>query len=345
MDLTILALGLGLSAYIAWCIGANDAANPTQYAIGSGAIDLKKALILFSVFTALGALLQGWMVMKTFGRGVAEMRGIYDALAATAATGVWITAASLYGMPISTTHSSVGSVLGVGISYLILEGSARINLGVISMVVISWITSPLGAMLLAIALYKLLNKLYINLRRRGLDVDKVFKYIVIGGLAYSAYSFGANDVGNATGVYVTIINLGGMRVGDVDLLTALLLAALGSLGIAIGGFTVGPRVITTVAFKITRLDLVSGAAAGLANASIVWLFTTIPNILYGFGMPISTTHASVSAVIGIGLLKGGLRGISTSVVLKILTSWVLTVPLTTALALSLRVLIHFILNV
>jgi len=345
MELTLMILGLGLAIYIAWCIGTNDAANPTQYAVGSGAIHLRRALILFTIFTALGALLQGWMVMKTFGRGVAEIRDIHDALAATIATGIWVTIASFYGIPISTTHSSVGSVLGVGLSYLLLEGSMSINLSVIYKIIISWIASPLGAMLLAIILYKLFAKLYVNLRRKGLDADKIFKYIVIGGLAYSAYSFGANDVGNATGVYIAVIKVGGVEIGEVNLLTALLLAALGSLGIVIGGFTVGPRVIATVAFKITRLDLVSGAAVGLANASIVWLFTTIPHMLYGFGMPISTTHASVSAVIGIGLLRGGLKGINISVVLKILTSWLITVPLAAALALSLRVLTHSIFNV
>ncbi len=348
MDVAI-ALGFALMVYIAWCIGANDASNPTECAVGAGALNLRRALVLFSVFVAAGSLLQGWMVMKTFGGGVSDLKSIYDALTASLATGTWITAASLLGMPISTTHSAVGSVLGVGLAHFFIYGSASVRYEVVLRVVISWITSPLGSIALAALLYVALRKLYgYSTTKMGIPpdrVDRVLRYVLIGALAFSAYSFGANDVGNATGVYVAFVRLGGAPARGIDVATAMVLAAVGAFGIALGGFTVGRRVIATVAYRITRLDLVSGVAGELANALVVWLFTTVPYVLFGYGMPVSTTHASVSAIIGIGLVKGGPRGISASTVLKILASWLLTVPLCSGIALGLRVLVYGVLRV
>lgn len=344
MDLAVV-LGFALMVYIAWCIGANDAANPTECAVGSGAVNIKRALILFSIFVALGSITQGWMVMKTFGGGVCEMRGIQDALIASLSTGIWITIASFLGMPISTTHSAVGGVLGVGLAYILMYGTVNIKYEVVSKIIISWITSPISSILVSAMLYIALNKLYAYLSRKGRPPNNVFKYLMILSLIFSAYSFGANDVSNATGVYVTFLRVGGIYVGGVDIMTAVMLAALGAFGIILGGFTLGRRVITTVAFKITRLDLISGVAGELANALVVWLFTTMPYILFGYGMPISTTHASVSAVIGVGLVRGGLRAVDKSVILRIVLSWVLTVPLTAGIALSLRILTLSILGV
>ena len=126
--------------------------------------------------------------------------------------------------------------------------------------------------------------------------------------------------------------------------TAILLAALGAIGISIGGFTLGRRVIKTIAFGITRLDYITGSAATFANAIIVWLFTTIPTWIWGWGMPISTTHASVSAVLGVGLAKYGMRGIKWGTFFKIITSWLLTVPITAVVSMSIRALLITLLN-
>lgn len=323
------ALGLALAAYIAWTIGANDAANPTDTAVGAGALTLKNALLFFSAFAFAGAMIQGWMVMKTFGKGVAEITELWDAVAAAAATAAWVTLASLKGLPISTTHSAVGAVIGVALAKMIFLGYYEaINLRVLSAVVLSWVTSPLGAMVLAALLYPLARRLYGGLGRKA---DKVFRWLLVGALAYSAYSFGANDVGNAVGVYTAFAHVAGASWFDPRVL-----AALGSVGIMLGGLTVGKRVIQTVAFGITRLDLAAGFAAELSNALVVWVFTTLPALFFGFGMPISTTHASVSAVIGVGLAKYGRRGVDWGTVAKIVAGWVLTVPAAAAVAVVIR---------
>jgi len=319
-----LILGLASAFYIAWNLGANDAANPTNTAVGSGAISIKKALIMFSMFAALGAIAQGYMVMKTIGKGVVKDLDPLGALIASIMAGIWITLVTWKGLPVSTTHSTVGAVLGIGLAYMYTHGVARINWNVVYMVVLSWIASPLLAIVLSIIMYFLLERVAKHLISKGKNVDKFFKVFLIFNLAFSAYAFGTNDVGNATGVYITVAS---KVIGTPDMTTMLYLAMFGALGITVGALTWGYKVINTVGFKITRLDYISASAAVFSNAIVVWGFSTIPKILWNYGMPISTTHASVSSVIGVGIAKSrSLKGVDWKVVGYIIMSWILTVP-------------------
>jgi len=195
---------------------------------------------------------------------------------------------------------------------------------------ISWIISPLCAMFVSWSLYILITKAFRNFLVNE-DFVKVLSYLLIGALCFSAYSFGANDVGNAAGVYVTVAQ----RLGRIPSSTAMfLLAVFGSVGIALGGLTWGYRVIETVAYKIIRLDVVSGFAAELANALVVYLFVTLPYMFFGFGLPISTSIASVGAIIGAGLGKD--RGaINRSIVARLVSTWALTVPCTAVMSMLL----------
>ncbi|OYT38875.1 MAG: hypothetical protein B6U89_05090, partial [Desulfurococcales archaeon ex4484_58] len=295
----ILVLGYIASLFMAWCIGANDASNPTETAVGAGVLSIRKALILFSIFAGVGALLQGWMVMKTLGKGVVVIEDVVSAMIAVLSAGLWIIIASWKGLPISTSQSIAGGVLGIGFAYVLMGriGLYDINWSVVFKIILSWITSPLASMFLAAILFFSFEKISWKTRGSG-GINLLFKYLLILSLIFSAYSFGANDVGNATGVYVAVTQ---KYLGLPTISTRIFLAILGSIGIAIGGFTLGRRVISTVAYKITRLDLLTGLAAELSNALTVWLFTTIPYLLFGYGMPISTTHASVASIIGVGL--------------------------------------------
>jgi len=302
-----LILGLVSAFYIAWNLGANDAANPTDTAVGSGAISVKKALIMFSAFAALGAVVQGYMVMKTIGKGVVKDLDPLGALIASIMAGIWITFVTWRGLPVSTTHSTVGAVLGIGLAYVFIHGTAGIDWNVVYMVVLSWIVSPLLAIIFSISMYFLLKRIAKYLISKGKNVDKFFKKFLLFNLAFSAYAFGANDVGNATGVYITVAS---KVMGTPDMTTMLYLAMFGALGITVGAFTWGYKVINTVGFKITRLDYISASAAEVANAMVVWGFSTIPKILWNYGMPVSTTHASVSSVIGVGIAKSrNLKGV------------------------------------
>lgn len=342
IEIALYVVGLAASAFMAFCIGANDAANPVDQAVGAGTLTLKRALFLFSLFTMIGALIQGRCVIKTLGAGIVPKIDVIAALIAVVSAGIWVLTATLLGLPISTSQSITGSIIGVGLAYAItgVIKFDEINWGVMTRILLSWVTSPAIAISLAFFLYLLFVKLDRFLKGKGYDSGKYFLILHITSVAFAAYSFGANDVANATGVYLTVTReYLGLPTEDA----MLMLSALGGIFIAIGGFTLGSRVIRTTAFRITRLDRPSGAAAGFSLALTVWCFTTIPYMVWGFGMPISTTHVSVSSIIGVGIARvKSLRGLNFKVVATIISSWLLTVPLTIGIASCLYLVIQAI---
>lgn len=336
IETIVLIIGLMMAFMLAVSLGANDAATPTDCAVGAGVISIRKAVVLFAIFTAVGAIAQGYMVMKTLGRGIVPEISVAGAFACVVATFAWVTLiASLKGMDVSVTHSITGAVFGYG---LIAHGLAKLNYGVIVTIVISWFTSPLSAVLLSFALYRLITFLIkaLNVDVFSYRFEKVTSYFLIGSLMFSAYSFGVNDIANATGVYVTVAS----KIGQMpDSTTMFLLAVYGSIGIAVGGVLIGPRVIVTMAYRITRLDPIKGLAAELSNALVVYLFSTVPYILLGYGMPISTSLASAGSLLGVGLASGGTKGVNWRTVSRLGVFWVTTVPATATISMLVYLLL------
>ncbi len=317
----VLFLGLAASFYVAWCLGANDAANPTECAVGSGVLTLKRALLLFCIFSALGALTQGFMVIKTIGAGIVPKVNVAGSLTVVLSACLWITFCTWRGLPVSTTHSIIGSVLGYG---LVQYGVKGVNARVLGGIALAWVASPIAAAVLAALIYKVMIGTIPKMRRG----QQVTLGIVLFSLCFSAFAFGANDVGNATGVFYSVAK----EVGKIpESATLLGLAVLGSAGIAVGAFTWGYKVIDTVGFRVTRLDPMMGGAAELSNAVSVYLFTTVPYLLFGWGMPISTTLASVGSIIGVGMAKN-MKTISRGMVARIVGAWLFTVPCSASLS-------------
>ena len=323
-------------------LGGNDAAEPTDSAVGAGVVSIKKAVTLFATFATIGALTQGFMVMKTIGRGIVPEISVAGALASVLAAVLWVNfIASRLGIDVSVTHSITGAVVGYGVA---AYGWNMVNSGIFVMIILSWLSSPLVSLILAYAFYK---SMVFLIKTFDIDVfskyfEKSLSYFLIGSLAFSAYAFGTNDIANATGVYVTIAE----KLGHLpDYNAMLILAAFGSVGVAIGGLAIGPRVISTMAYKITRLDVLTGFASELSNALVVYLFTTIPYMLIGFGLPISTSLASGGSLIGVGLAAGGKENIDKETTLMLVSFWILTVPVSMMLSAGIYLSIKYFLGV
>jgi len=305
---------------MAIALGGNDAATPCDTSVGARVISIRKAVLLFAAFTSVGALTQGYMVMKTVGRGIVPAIDLLGVLVTISVAFSWIMFCNYFGLEISVTHSIIGAVLGYGFASYGLSG---INWGLVEKVILSWISSPFLAMILAYSFYKLMIHAF---KEDNSIASRVMPTLLIMSLCYSAYAFGTNDIANATGVYVTVseIIFGGTPESNV----MFILAIIGCIGVAIGGLVLGTRVIGTVAFKITRLDPVSGFAAELSNALVVHMFTTIPYFLLGYGIPISTSLAGVGSVIGVGLAMYRSAGINKRVLVRLFTAWVASVAVT-----------------
>ncbi|NIA26451.1 MAG: hypothetical protein GWP02_00205 [Desulfobulbaceae bacterium] len=149
-------------------------------------------------------------------------------------------------------------------------------------------------------------------------VERVFAVLMVVTACGMAFAHGSNDVANAIGPLAAVISIA--QTGEITATSGLPLwvLALGGGGIVVGLATFGRHVIATVGKKITQLTPSRGFAAELAAA------TTIV-IASGTGMPISTTHTLVGAVLGVGLARG-IDAIDLRVVARILVSWVVTIP-------------------
>ena len=143
-------------------------------------------------------------------------------------------------------------------------------------------------------------------------VENIFKRLQVLTSCYVAFSHGANDVANAAAPVAVVLSLAWHHVSDFYLL------ALGGFGIAIGIITWGYKVIRTVGSRITTLTNTRGFSIDFGAATVVLTASKL-------GMPISTSHTVVGAVIGVGLARG-LEAIDLSVVKKIIYSWVITLP-------------------
>jgi PiT family inorganic phosphate transporter len=158
------------------------------------------------------------------------------------------------------------------------------------------------------------------------SVEKVFAVLMIFTACSMAFAHGSNDVANAVGplaAIVGVIQSGGEAVGAKAVLPAWVLL-LGAVGIVIGLATYGYKVIATIGKQITELTPSRGFAAELATATTVVGASAI-------GLPVSTTHTLVGAVLGVGLARG-IGALNLSVIGKIFMSWLITLPVGAALA-------------
>lgn len=153
--------------FMAWGIGANDIANAMGTSVGSKAVTLKQALVIAAVFETAGALLAGGEVTDTIRSHVLDTDTfatmpdifIYGMLAALLAAGTWLLIASYFGLPVSTTHSIVGAIVGFG---LISVGYDGIRWEIVFNIVLSWIFTPLIAGIIAYLLFRSVQYLILN---------------------------------------------------------------------------------------------------------------------------------------------------------------------------------------
>ena len=142
-------------AYLAWNIGANDVANAMGTSVGSRALTLKQAVIIAAIFEFIGAFFAGDAVTDTVRKGILvvdfDNQALVDAIstdlmygfiAAMMAAAVWLTVATRYGLPVSTTHSIIGGIVGVGLVMEVQHETSLIDWVVVEKVAMSWVASP-----------------------------------------------------------------------------------------------------------------------------------------------------------------------------------------------------------
>jgi PiT family inorganic phosphate transporter len=182
-----LVLGAALALYMAWAIGANDVANAMGTSVGSGALTVTGAVLVAGVLEFAGAFLAGGHVTDTVRKGMLDATLVeqnpelvlYGMLAALASAGTLLIVATRYGMPVSTTHSIVGAIVGFGAVGLGVDAVAWAK---VMQIVLSWLTSPLIGGVLAFLIFGLI-------RSRVLDRDKPIEALTRIGPLFFYYVF------------------------------------------------------------------------------------------------------------------------------------------------------------
>ena len=300
MYLTVL-MGLG----VGWSIGANDAANSLGTAVGSGVRTVRQAIILISVFGFLGAYLQGSYVVKTIGKDIVPINELdktlaaYLALVAAFSACLWIVVATYWKIPISTSHSIVGAVAGAGLAI-----GAPIRWKVLGDIFVCWIFTPIGSAILGYICYRVFRNLFVRIIPRKY-LSRVLSILITLSGCYVAYSWGANDVANSTGV-----------LAGAGILSPKVCVIIGGVAILVGVMTWGYKVMETIGSGITNLVPIMAFSAELASAINVHIYTIC-------GIPVSTSHSIVGAVVGVGMVKG-LRVINLRIMREIVICWLVT---------------------
>ena len=156
--LIILALVFGF--YMAWNIGANDVANAMGTSVGSGALTFKRAVIIAAILEFAGAFFVGSHVSDTVRKGIVDpmlftgdpQAFVLGMLSALLAAGVWLQIATMFGWPVSTTHSIVGAIIGFGIVY---GGMSVIQWDKVGTIAASWIISPLMSATISFIIFQI----------------------------------------------------------------------------------------------------------------------------------------------------------------------------------------------
>ena len=169
ITMVVIGLALMVCAYMAWNIGANDVANAMGTSVGSRALTLKQAVVIAAIFEFCGAFFAGDAVTDTVRKGILDVDfSTVDAsisqdiafgfIAAMMAAATWLTIATRMGLPVSTTHSIIGGILGVGLVLEVDHNTSYIQWDVVGKVVMSWVASPLMGGLLAFFSYWIIKK-------------------------------------------------------------------------------------------------------------------------------------------------------------------------------------------
>ncbi|WOX04472.1 inorganic phosphate transporter [Microbulbifer pacificus] len=164
-------------------------------------------------------------------------------------------------------------------------------------------------------------------RERGnrfANVERVFAILMIFTACAMAFAHGSNDVANAVGPLAAIVNTVQQGAVTAKAVMPSWILLLGGIGIVVGLATYGFKVMATIGQKITELTPSRGFAAELGAASTVVLAS-------GTGLPISTTHTLVGAVLGVGLARG-IGALNLRMITTIVASWIVTLPAGAGLA-------------
>ncbi|WP_461864406.1 inorganic phosphate transporter [Thermococcus sp.] len=280
--------------FMAWAVGANDSAKAVGTAVGSDVIGFKQAVLLISIFTTLGAVFGHSAVSGTV-RGLAQGMNPPSVGVVLFSAAFTVTMASLRGIPISTTQSIIGGLIGAS-----LRLALPVQWLIFGKIALAWVLSPLLAAIFAIMVYRIYSHILKRMHEIG-TIELTQKWLVFISASFAAFNLGTNELSNVIGLSQALGFGGYFRV-------------ILALSLAFGALSFSYEVIMTVGRNISPLGPTSAFSSQFASSLAVSLANS-------FGLPVSSGQAVVGAVAGVGAHKG--ERINKRLLLGIMESWIL----------------------
>ena len=312
--LVLLALVVLLGVIFEYVNGFHDAANAIATVVATRVLTPRQAVLMAGTLNLVGAL-SGVAVAKTVGNGIVDANVVTQDLvvAALIAAIIWDLFTWYFGLPSSSSHALIFSIIGASVAIhgpgvVIAAGLQKTSFGIVY--------SPALAFL---AGYLLMLALYWLLRNRSYGwVQRFFGKAQILSSAYMAFSHGGNDGQKTMGIIALALSAYGVVPTGEGFFIPDWVKVICAVAIGFGTMTGGWRIMKTMGVRITKLTPVQGFAAETTAGTVIEIATR-------FGIPISTTHAISGAILGVGSTRR-LSAVRWGIAGRIVTAWVLTIP-------------------
>ncbi|MBO1269733.1 inorganic phosphate transporter [Arthrobacter cavernae] len=329
MTTAFLVLVMGLSAGFAFLNGFRDVSNAVALSTRTRALTPSVAVLLAAIFNFVGAVLSGGFVLAltqswiTLPSGTGGLTMLASALCSAILWGVY---AWWRGIPLSSTHSLVGGLIGAGTASILVGGNAvgGVDNALLAQVVLPLLLSPVIAF---VAAYLLVWPVTWAARYTQPDVvNGRFRRAQAVSTAAVAFGHGLQDGQRTAAVLLLALVAAGLSGGnEVPLWVLLLTAAMLTLGTLCGGW----RISHTLGHKLVRVDPLKGFVAQTLTSVMLFIGAI------GLHLPLSTTHTLTASVLGASTNQP-FSGINRRLVIRVLAFWVLTPLVTAAMALILE---------
>jgi PiT family inorganic phosphate transporter len=321
--LLILALVLVAALAFDYINGFHDAANAVATVVSTGVLPLRTAIFLAALLNFAGAL-TGTAVAATIGTGLIEPSAVTQVVVFSALLGAtfWNLVTWYFGIPSSSSHALVGGLVGSAMAH---AGGRAVQVPGLVKVVESLVISPLVGFGIGFAL--MLALLWACRKRNPSRLSRSFRRLQVVSAGFMALSHGSNDAQKTMGIIAMSLAVysGGSHTAEhfqVPIWVMMVCATAMGAGTMAGGV----RIIKTMGTKIIDLKPIHGFAAETGAAITILTASHL-------GLPVSTTHVISGAIMGVGSSQR-VSAVRWGVTARIAWAWVLTIPISAAVAWS-----------
>jgi len=321
METPIIVLGIVIFLALAFDFinGFHDTANAIATSVSTRALKPRTAIILAAVMNFVGAIMFTG-VAKKIGGSVADPstldNGIEVVIATLLAAIIWNLLTWWLGIPSSSSHALIGALAG---AVFVGAGSNHVKWSGFIEIVEGLLLSPLIAFVVGYIIMTILK--WIFAKRSPHTVNKGFRMMQIVTAAAQSFTHGTNDAQKAMGIITfALVASGRLDHLEVPLWVKIAAATSMALGTSVGGW----KIIKTMGTKIFKIEPINGFAADFTSASVIFGATLLH-------LPVSTTHAVTSAILGVGSAKR-FSEVKWSLAGRIVVTWFITIPISAILA-------------